>query len=111
MDGQPTEKSQSRTKVNKKSNNNYNTNNERHGFNLFLLFFRVRSPSPEIVNEVHSDNLLHNENGQLRDVYHLPPPLPSEEAFPRNRIPSPVPPETKEKLNLDYVGPLCRYFS
>ncbi|XP_063984451.1 protein lin-37 homolog [Diachasmimorpha longicaudata] len=64
---------------------------------------KIRSPSPEIVNEVHSDNLLLDENGELRDVYNLPAPQQRQEIFPKNRIPSPIP-LPKEKLNLDYDG-------
>ncbi|XP_011306251.1 protein lin-37 homolog [Fopius arisanus] len=69
---------------------------------------KVRSPSPEIVNEVHSDNLLHDENGELRDVYNLPTPLQRQEVFPRNRIPSPVIPLTKDELDLNYDGQVLR---
>ncbi|XP_015111423.1 protein lin-37 homolog [Diachasma alloeum] len=68
---------------------------------------KVRSPSPEIVNEVHSDNLLHDENGELRDVYNLPAPLQRQEVFPRNRVPSPIP-FPKEKLSLDYDGQVLK---
>lgn len=64
---------------------------------------KVRSPSPEIVNEVHSDDMLEDENGDLRDVYTLPVPLPREEVFPRNRIPEPIP-QPKDKLDLVYVS-------
>lgn len=64
---------------------------------------KIRSPSPEIVNEVNISNNLLDSNGEIRDVYYLPPPLPCEEAIPRNRIPSPIPKE-KEELNLDYDG-------
>lgn len=42
-------------------------------------------------------------NGEINDVYYLPPPLPREEVIPRNRIPSPILGE-KDDLNLDYVG-------
>ncbi|XP_043512384.1 protein lin-37 homolog isoform X1 [Frieseomelitta varia] len=64
---------------------------------------KIRSPSPEIVNEVNISNNILDSNGEVRDVYYLPPPLPCEEAIPRNRIPSPIPRE-KEELNLDYDG-------
>ncbi|XP_033329857.1 myb-interacting protein 40 isoform X1 [Megalopta genalis] len=64
---------------------------------------KVRSPSPEIVNEVNMSNNILDTNGDVRDVYYLPPPLPCEEAIPRNRIPSPIFRE-KEELNLDYDG-------
>ncbi|EFN81197.1 Protein lin-37-like protein [Harpegnathos saltator] len=64
---------------------------------------KVRSPSPEIVNEVNIGNNLFGINGELNDVHYLPLPLPCEEAIPKNRIPSPVLGE-KEELNLDYDG-------
>ncbi|XP_057320607.1 protein lin-37 homolog [Microplitis mediator] len=64
---------------------------------------KVRTPSPEIVDEVHTDNNLEDSNGELRDVFNLPLPKPAEEAFPRNRIPSPSP-QPKEKLDLNYEG-------
>lgn len=51
---------------------------------------------------VDSSNLF-DTTGEIQDVGCLPPPLPSQEAFPRNRIPSPVEME-KEELNLDYVS-------
>lgn len=63
---------------------------------------RVRSPSPEIVNEINPDDTMYDSNGELLEVFSLPEPSMSEEAFPKNRIPSPVPLE-KEELNLDYV--------
>jgi hypothetical protein len=44
-----------------------------------------------------------DSNGDIRDVASLPPPLPSEEALPRNRIPSPIMIHNEE-LNLDYVS-------
>ncbi|XP_003698705.1 protein lin-37 homolog [Apis florea] len=64
---------------------------------------KIRSPSPEILNEVNISNNILDSNGEVRDVYYLPPPLPCEEAMPRNRIPSPIIRE-KEELNLDYDG-------
>jgi len=64
---------------------------------------RVRSPSPEIINEINiADNLI-GTDGEINDVHYLPPPLPNEEAIPRNRIPSPILGE-KDDLNLDYVS-------
>lgn len=74
--------------------------------NKILFLFRIRSPSPEILNEVNISNNILDSNGEVRDVYYLPPPLPCEEAMPRNRIPSPIIRE-KEELNLDYVKCLC----
>lgn len=62
---------------------------------------KVRSPSPEIVNEVTLGSTLLDANGEVRDVHYLPPPLPCMEAIPRNRVPSPVSID-KEDLNLDY---------
>ena len=74
-------------------------------FEIFLIF-RARSPSPETISEsnntVNVNNLI-DTNGEIQDVTSLPVPLPSEEAFPRNRIPSPISVETEE-LNLDYVS-------
>ncbi|XP_017752317.1 PREDICTED: protein lin-37 homolog [Eufriesea mexicana] len=64
---------------------------------------KIRSPSPEIVNEINISNNILDSNGEVRDVYYLPPPLPCEEAIPRNRIPSPIN-RDKEELNLDYDG-------
>ncbi|XP_070169811.1 protein lin-37 homolog isoform X2 [Polyergus mexicanus] len=64
---------------------------------------KVRSPSPEIVNEINITNNLIDANGELNDVHYLPTPLPREEAIPRNRIPSPIFGE-KDDLNLDYEG-------
>lgn len=64
---------------------------------------KVRSPSPEIVNEVNITNNLIDANGELNDVHYLPTPLPREEAIPRNRIPSPILGD-KDDLNLDYEG-------
>ncbi|XP_076549375.1 myb-interacting protein 40 isoform X2 [Osmia lignaria lignaria] len=64
---------------------------------------KVRSPSPEIVNEVNISNNILDTNGEVRDVYYLPPPLPCEEAIPKNRIPSPIS-RPKEELCLDYDG-------
>ncbi|XP_051172837.1 protein lin-37 homolog [Leptopilina boulardi] len=64
---------------------------------------KVRSPSPEIVNEINPDDTMYDSNGELLEVFSLPEPSMSEEAFPKNRIPSPVPLE-KEELNLDYDG-------
>ncbi|XP_014478182.1 PREDICTED: protein lin-37 homolog [Dinoponera quadriceps] len=64
---------------------------------------KVRSPSPEIVNEVNMGNNIFDTNGELSDVHYLPPPLPCEEAIPKNRIPSPIVGE-KDELNLDYDG-------
>jgi len=64
---------------------------------------RVRSPSPEIINEINiADNLI-GTDGEINDVHYLPPPLLNEEAIPRNRIPSPILGE-KDDLNLDYVS-------
>ncbi|XP_066595138.1 protein lin-37 homolog [Prorops nasuta] len=71
------------------------------------LIPKVRSPSPEIVNEVATGNNVLNSNGEICDIYYLPPPLPCEEAMPRNRIPSPILIE-KEELNLDYEGQLLK---
>lgn len=66
--------------------------------------FRVRSPSPEIVSEINNQhNNILDANGEIRDVHYLPPPLPCEEALPRNRIPSPIISESEE-LKLDYVS-------
>lgn len=62
----------------------------------------MRSPSPEIGTEITHRNIL-DVTGKVREVYHLPAPLPSEEAMPKNRIPSPIIPESEE-LNLDYVS-------
>ncbi|KAH0561655.1 protein lin-37 homolog [Cotesia glomerata] len=64
---------------------------------------KERTPSPEIVEEVHKDTSFEDSNGELRDVFNLPPPKPAEEAFPRNRIPSPVR-QPKDKLDLNYDG-------
>ncbi|KYM95176.1 PREDICTED: protein lin-37 homolog isoform X2 [Cyphomyrmex costatus] len=64
---------------------------------------KVRSPSPEIINEVNTENNLIGTDGELNDVHYLPPPLPCEEAIPRNRVPSPIL-EEKDDLNLDYEG-------
>ncbi|XP_001604648.1 protein lin-37 homolog [Nasonia vitripennis] len=64
---------------------------------------KARSVSPELVTETDSFDNLFDPNGEIKDVSSLPPPLPSEEAFPRNRIPSPITVES-EKLNLDYEG-------
>ncbi|EZA49188.1 Lin-37-like protein [Ooceraea biroi] len=64
---------------------------------------KVRSPSPEIVNEVNIMNNLINANGEINDVHYLPSPLPRVEAIPRNRIPSPIL-GAKDDLNLDYEG-------
>lgn len=68
-----------------------------------MYFCRVRSPSPEIINETNVGNNLIGANGELNDVHYLPPPLPCEEAVPKNRIPSPILGE-KDDLNLDYVS-------
>ncbi|XP_034951709.1 protein lin-37 homolog [Chelonus insularis] len=68
---------------------------------------KIRTPSPEIVNEVHTDNMLEDSSGELRDVYCLPTPLPREEVFPRNRIPSPIP-QPKDKLDLNYEGQVLK---
>jgi len=67
---------------------------------------KVRSPSPEIISEGSSANL-NDSNGELRDVFYLPPPLPREEAFPRNRVPSPII-QKKEELDLDYEGQVLK---
>lgn len=75
-------------------------------FNFYIFyfhFFRHRSPSPEIVNEVNPENLIIDSTGELRDVYNLPAPLPRQEIIPRNRIPSPIP-GTQEELDLNYVN-------
>lgn len=64
---------------------------------------KVRSPSPEIIGEINMGNCLIGSNGEINDVHYLPPPLPCEEAMPKNRIPSPVLGE-KDNLNLDYDG-------
>lgn len=55
------------------------------------------------MNEVNIGNNLFGTNGELNDVHYLPPPLPCEEAIPKNRIPSPIVGE-KDELNLDYVS-------
>ncbi|KYN27389.1 Protein lin-37 like protein [Trachymyrmex cornetzi] len=68
---------------------------------------KVRSPSPEIINEVNTANNLIGTDGELSDVHYLPPPLPREEAIPRNRIPSPIL-EEKDDLNLDYEGQILK---
>lgn len=67
------------------------------------LIPKVRSPSPEIVSETNKYSNILDANGEIRDVYYLPTPLPCEEAMPRNRIPSPIMSE-KEELKLDYDG-------
>ncbi|XP_015586309.1 protein lin-37 homolog isoform X2 [Cephus cinctus] len=64
---------------------------------------KIRSPSPEVLNDLNSTNNVINIDGELRDVFTLPAPLPREEALPKNRIPSPIP-GSKEELNLDYEG-------
>ncbi|KAJ8679740.1 hypothetical protein QAD02_015527 [Eretmocerus hayati] len=67
---------------------------------------KARSPSPETITDpdpmVTMGNLF-DDNGEIKEVKSLPPPQPSNQAFPRNRIPSPVHRE-KEELNLDYEG-------
>lgn len=71
---------------------------------LIVIFIkRARSPSPEVLTETNTINELFDPTGEIRDVRSLPPPLPSEEAFPRNRIPSPIP-HKKEELDLNYVS-------
>lgn len=67
------------------------------------LIPKVRSPSPEIVSEINNCTNILDASGEIRDVYYLPPPLPCEEAMPRNRIPSPIVSE-KEEMKLDYEG-------
>ncbi|KAL6265010.1 hypothetical protein P5V15_005102 [Pogonomyrmex californicus] len=68
---------------------------------------KVRSPSPEIINEISiTDNLI-NADGEINDVHYLPPPLPREEAIPRNRVPSPILGD-KDDLNLDYDGQILK---
>ncbi|XP_011506466.1 PREDICTED: protein lin-37 homolog [Ceratosolen solmsi marchali] len=64
---------------------------------------KARSPSPDIISEFNSVGNMFDTNGEIRDINSLPPPLPSEEALPRNRIPSPIIID-KEKLDLDYEG-------
>lgn len=64
---------------------------------------KVRSPSPDIVTESNPDESLYDSSGELKDVFSLPAPAASEEAFPKNRIPSPIPVE-REELDLDYDG-------
>lgn len=59
------------------------------------------------MSEVSSTNL-NDSNGELQDVFYLPPPLPREEAFPRNRVPSPIA-QTNEELDLDYVSTIWIY--
>ncbi|XP_043282608.1 protein lin-37 homolog [Venturia canescens] len=68
---------------------------------------KVRSASPEIVNEENFENLLNATSGEIRDIHLLPPPLQPEEAFPRNRVPSPIS-QGKEDLNLDYEGQILK---
>ncbi|XP_033208404.1 protein lin-37 homolog isoform X2 [Belonocnema kinseyi] len=67
------------------------------------LIPKARSPSPEMARDENSEESLYDSNGELKEVCTLPRPLPSEEAFPKNRIPSPIPTE-REELNLDYDG-------
>lgn len=67
------------------------------------MFIRVRSPSPEVLNEVNTDSNLFDSNGDIHDVYSLPAPLPRKEVWPRNRVPSPIT-VPKEELNLDYAS-------
>ncbi|XP_014616965.1 PREDICTED: protein lin-37 homolog isoform X1 [Polistes canadensis] len=68
------------------------------------LIPKIRSPSPEIVSEINNQNSnILDASGEIRDVHFLPPPLPCEEAMPRNRIPSPIIPE-KEEIKLEYDG-------
>ncbi|XP_071571767.1 protein lin-37 homolog [Temnothorax nylanderi] len=64
---------------------------------------KIRSPSPEVINEVSMADNLVGADGEINDVHYLPPPLPREEAIPRNRIPSPILGE-KDDLNLNYEG-------
>ncbi|KAL2740997.1 protein lin-37 [Vespula squamosa] len=66
------------------------------------LIPKMRSPSPEMGTEITHRNIL-DVTGKVREVYHLPTPLPSEEAMPQNRIPSPVIFESEE-LKLNYDG-------
>jgi len=68
---------------------------------------KVRSPSPEVATEqVNVDNMF-DDNGDIKEINSLPLPMPAEEAFPRNRIPSPIPVE-KEELDLDYEGKVLK---
>lgn len=64
----------------------------------------MRSPSPEIVNEVNAGNNLFGTNGEVNDVHYLPPPLPSEQARPQNRIPSLMLKKKKDELNSNYLN-------
>ncbi|KAL0133333.1 hypothetical protein PUN28_000822 [Cardiocondyla obscurior] len=64
---------------------------------------KVRSPSPEIISEVSMADNIVGTDGEISDVHYLPPPLPREEAIPKNRVPSPVVGD-KDDLNLDYEG-------
>ncbi|XP_046470983.1 protein lin-37 homolog isoform X2 [Neodiprion pinetum] len=62
---------------------------------------KIRSPSPEVLNEVNANNTLFDSDSDVHDVYSLPAPLPREEVWPRNRVPSPIT-LPKEELHLDY---------
>ncbi|XP_048512234.1 protein lin-37 homolog isoform X2 [Athalia rosae] len=64
---------------------------------------KVRSPSPEILNETSTNVNLFDSDNELQDVYKLPAPLLREEAWPRHRVPSPII-LPKEELNLEYEG-------
>lgn len=68
---------------------------------------KIRSPSPEILNEINANSNLFDSDNDVHDVYSLPAPLPREEAWPRNRVPSPIT-LPKEELNLDYEGQTLR---
>ncbi|KAK0073884.1 hypothetical protein PV325_009065 [Microctonus aethiopoides] len=68
---------------------------------------KIRSPSPEIIEEVHSESIFEDVNGELRDVHSLPEPLPREEILTRNRIPSPIP-QPEDKLELNYEGQVLK---
>lgn len=88
----------------------YGENNILFWLNLELLrnktifTFRARSPSPEIErDDTVTPNTMFDDTGDIRDVLALPDPLPSVEAFPQNRIPSPILFD-KEELDLDYVS-------
>lgn len=67
------------------------------------LISRVRSPSPEYDPETEDLTDIFDENGELKEIKHLPLPQHSTEAAPQNRVPSPILRE-KEELDLIYVS-------
>lgn len=69
----------------------------------------MRSPSPEATEQNMSIKDIFDDNGDIKEVTTLPLPLPAEEAFPRNRIPSPIPSE-KDELDLNYVCMFIKIF-